>query len=225
MSPAAVGRNPDGRDSRQIVVLPSLLKTLVIDHKQHQKCVRPNFPAPDPIYSQSGLPSVEQKVTLSWENGHRNLSFLETNLKRILPNSGIKECNFLIQKHLLHRPLSVGWLVGRMAWLVGRLVCQPYFHIFTLWVYLNPHRVLYILVVFPLLYKQALLEEVSLGYYDSDFRCSCWKGLKISVLDDRPFPNVPPLVTAAEGCLPKADQLGLRIWRDAWPVTDPLTGL
>ena len=113
MSPAAVGRNPDGRDSRQIVVLPSLLKTLVIDHKQHQKCVRPNFPAPDPIYSQSGLPSVEQKVTLSRENGYRNLSFLETNLKRINLNSGIKGCDLLMQKHLLHRPLSVGcWLVG-----------------------------------------------------------------------------------------------------------------
>ena len=32
-------------------------------------------------------------------------------------------------------------LVGRLAWLVGRLVCQRYFHIFTLWMYLNPHRV------------------------------------------------------------------------------------
>ena len=164
MSPAAVGRNPDGPDSLN-------RRTPVIAQNschwpQAAPEVRPaKLPSSwSPIYSQSGFPSVEQKVTLSWENGHRNLSFSETNLKRILPNSGIKECNFLIQKHLLHRPLSVGWLVGRMAWLVGRLVCQPYFHIFTLWVYLNPHRVLYILVVFPLLYKQALLEEVSLGY-------------------------------------------------------------
>ena len=63
MSPAAVGRNPDGRDSRQIVVLPSLLKTLVIEHKQHQKCVLPNFPAPDLRSSLSpGFPSLSRKL-------------------------------------------------------------------------------------------------------------------------------------------------------------------
>ena len=66
MSPAAVPSNPDGRDSVDC-------RTPVIA----QNSCHPPAAAlrPGRIYSQFGLPTVEQKVTLSWENGHRNISF------------------------------------------------------------------------------------------------------------------------------------------------------